>query len=273
MIGIYKITNKINGKAYVGQSKHIKRRWREHVNGLENSTIGNAIKKYGEENFSFEILESCSIEELNDREIYYIDKLDTYGKGYNVTTGGDGVKGVGKVLTPECIPKIISDLRDGLPSAEIAQKFNVCVEMISRINNGNAWAIESETYPIRERYGERVKKEINREELLETVATLGFKGAGEKYGLTGNGIKARCEMVGLPIHIKEIRELYGIEEVFIEAIHKEKSLHVETVDELVEYIFDNRLTSANWSNIKASVRRVLRGERKSYLGITIKIKK
>lgn len=272
MIGIYKITNKINGKSYIGQSKHTRRRWREHINGLENSVISNAIKKHGKENFTFEILELCSIDELNDREIYYIDKFGTYGKGYNITTGGDGVKGVGKVLTVDDIPKILSDLRGSAPTSEIADKFGVTEGMINRINIGGAWVIEGENYPIRENLSTRIRQKTDKEELLETVATLGFKGAGAVYNMSGNGVKARCEMLGLPTRIKEIKELYGIEEVLIEATHNEVALEVETIKELVEYIFANKLTTTNRDNIRVSIRRVLRGERKSYLGITIKTK-
>lgn len=268
MIGIYKITNKINGKAYIGQSKHTKRRWREHVNGLENSTISNAIKKYGEENFIFEMLEVCSIEDLNSREIYYIDKFKTFGEGYNMTIGGDGVKGVGKVLAPEDIPNIISDLRSNTPTEEIADKFRVCVEMVNRINRGGAWVIEGESYPIRESLPERIKQEMDKEKLLETVAILGFKGA--VYDMTGNGVKARCEMLGLPTRIKEIKELYGIKELLIEAVYNKSTLEVETVKELVEYISTNELTTTSRDNIRISINRVLRGERKSYLGITVR---
>lgn len=272
LTGVYKITNKINKKSYIGQSKHIKLRWRQHIRGLENSVISVAIKKYGEENFNFEILEQCSIDELNDREIYYIDKFKTYGKGYNMTTGGDGVKGVGKVLTPDNIPEIISDLRSGIPASEISDKFKVNVEMINRINNGNAWVIEGETYPIREHYSVRVRQGIDKDKLLEIVATLGFKGAGYVYNMTGNGIKARCEMLGLPTRIKEIKELYGIRETFIEAKRNEELLDVEIEEALVEYILINKLTTASKKHVESSVRRVLRGDRKSYLGITTKIK-
>jgi len=270
--GIYKITNKINEKSYIGQSKHIKRRWREHVNGLENSVISTAIKKYGKENFIFEVLEQCSIKELNNKEIYYIDKFKTYGEGYNMTTGGDGVKGVGKVLTSNNIHEIIFDLRSGTPASEIADKFRVTVEMISRINNGTAWFIEGETYPIRDSLSVRIRQEMNKENLLETVATLGFKGAGHVYGMTGNGVKARCRMLGLPTRIKDIKELYGVSATLIEARYNGELLEIETVEGLVEYILANKLTTTNRKHVESSVRRALNGERKSYLGITTKIK-
>jgi group I intron endonuclease len=61
MTGIYKITNKINGKVYIGQSINIERRWKEHISDKrKNSLIHLAIEKYGEKNFNFEIIEECS---------------------------------------------------------------------------------------------------------------------------------------------------------------------------------------------------------------------
>ena len=62
-IGIYMITNKINNKKYIGQSVRIEIRWREHKNSYlkndTNSHLYNAMKKYGIENFDFNILEEC----------------------------------------------------------------------------------------------------------------------------------------------------------------------------------------------------------------------
>ena len=66
MIGIYKITNKINGKCYIGQSINIKQRWKGHrkdafwLNGPDYQyPLYKAIRKYGIENFSFEVIEEC----------------------------------------------------------------------------------------------------------------------------------------------------------------------------------------------------------------------
>lgn len=89
MIGIYKITNKINGKTYVGQSIDIKRRFNEHryISSESNESLKLAYKKYGRENFEFEVIEECSEEMLNEREIYYIKILKPK---YNRTAGGTG---------------------------------------------------------------------------------------------------------------------------------------------------------------------------------------
>lgn len=89
MIGIYKITNKINNKSYIGQSNNIKRRKNEHrcIEHETNKSLKSAYVKYGIENFEFQVLEECELEKLNDREKYWIELLKPQ---YNRTSGGDG---------------------------------------------------------------------------------------------------------------------------------------------------------------------------------------
>jgi group I intron endonuclease len=87
MVGIYKITNKINGSLYIGCSNNIKRRFTEHRVGRGNGSIARAIRKYGKDNFYYEILEVCSKEDLFEREKYYIKKLKPR---YNRNEGGKG---------------------------------------------------------------------------------------------------------------------------------------------------------------------------------------
>lgn len=86
---IYKITNTINEKIYVGKSKNPKVRWRQHKSHSKkrNTKLYYAMRKYGIENFIFEILEECKENEVNDREMYYVSFLNPY---YNMTNGGDG---------------------------------------------------------------------------------------------------------------------------------------------------------------------------------------
>lgn len=90
MIGIYKITNKINGKYYIGQSKNIEKRmiyhkWDSKKKDKKEWPLYRDINKYGIDNFTVEVLEECSEEELNDKEFYYINKYDATNpnKGYN----------------------------------------------------------------------------------------------------------------------------------------------------------------------------------------------
>lgn len=90
MIGIYKITNKINGKFYIGQSVDIERRFMEHKTPHGTITsIKLAMRKYGKENFLFEVIEECSDEDLNEREMYWIATLKPQ---YNRCSGGTGSK-------------------------------------------------------------------------------------------------------------------------------------------------------------------------------------
>lgn len=94
--GIYKITNILNGKIYIGCSKNIENRWKQHLRCNEGHAIHKAIETYGSENFSFEIIEECLPEELTIKEIYWIKYYNSYLQGYNMTTGGDGVCEVNK---------------------------------------------------------------------------------------------------------------------------------------------------------------------------------
>ena len=79
--GIYKIENKVNGKVYIGSSNSIKRRWQKHKALLrhgkhQNSHLQAAWDKYGEDNFSFSVIELCPIDQLISREQYFIDSIN-----------------------------------------------------------------------------------------------------------------------------------------------------------------------------------------------------
>ena len=91
--GIYMLTCKISKHRYIGQSQNITRRLWEHKSqrNAPRLPISRAIKKYGWENFECEVLEYCPAEELNEKEIYYIELLKPE---YNVSKGGEqGMRG------------------------------------------------------------------------------------------------------------------------------------------------------------------------------------
>lgn len=91
---VYKITNKINNKCYIGITKHT---FRERYNHRDdwwnaprvNRKLLNAVKKYGPDNFKVEILLRCEHGKLEEMEIYYISLYNSFNDGYNLTSGGN----------------------------------------------------------------------------------------------------------------------------------------------------------------------------------------
>lgn len=98
MCGIYKITNKINNKSYIGQSNNIHHRFAQHKSenyrkSYPEKILYKAIQQHGINNFTFEIIEECNQSDLDDLEVYWINFYDTYNNGYNGTRGGKGFDG------------------------------------------------------------------------------------------------------------------------------------------------------------------------------------
>ena len=151
IIGIYKITNQINDKCYIGQSHNIHERWMKHrsrayqINDINyDCHFYRAIMKYGLEHFSFEILEECSSEELSNREMFYISFYDSFNPehGYNMTMGGEGrlVQDRNRILELwnqgyiiGDIAKIVSGSRNTVK--QILQEFDIDYES----ENKNRW--------------------------------------------------------------------------------------------------------------------------------------
>lgn len=164
MTYIYCYTNKINNHKYVGQTNNLNRRIREHRSCAFNKNapsyndlIHQKIRQYGEENFTIEVLEmlyNASDEEINKREIYWINKLDTFcssGKGYNKTMGGFN-KTKNSILSQEQIKQLKNDIKQGICYLDLSNKYNISISFISSINNGIYFFDETENYPLYKYY-------------------------------------------------------------------------------------------------------------------------
>lgn len=90
MVGIYKITNIETGRIYIGQSVDVQKRLKQHGLKCLKWYIDRAINKYGRNAFTFQVIQQCAIEQLDDRQRYYISlyKSNERKYGYNQTSGG-----------------------------------------------------------------------------------------------------------------------------------------------------------------------------------------
>ena len=133
---IYKITNKVNGKIYIGQTiKDVKERFYQHCaritgEAVLNMAIHRAIFKYGKENFTLEVLETIDSSLLNEREQYWISHFDSYNNGYNSTEGGQGGFKPFKDLDDE---GIIKQYKEGKSFREIGRMFNVDKDTVKQL--------------------------------------------------------------------------------------------------------------------------------------------
>lgn len=152
-VGIYMITNKINGKRYIGKSVRIERRFIEHRSAKTNMAISKAIREYGPDGFTYEILELCSEDMLDERESYWIDYYNTYsGNGYNAAPGGEGAPHKVKLSDNDVLDIANMLANEDTPLYDIAKKYGVSKKTISDINLGHSRVnITGQTYefPIR----------------------------------------------------------------------------------------------------------------------------
>jgi group I intron endonuclease len=174
-IGIYKITNNINGMFYIGQSIDIDKRWIHHnCVGSQCVKIRNALRKYGKDNFTLSVLEELSREQLTEREQFYLDALDPFGsRGYNIcrkANAGPGNKGVPKTgksakgagnknnVPVECFDengKKVAEYHNVLSAAEAhnIDKMGIfnCLAGRSRVAAGLFWSRKGELPNIRQK--------------------------------------------------------------------------------------------------------------------------
>lgn len=189
---IYKVTNKVNGKSYIGQTRYtVEFRWRQHQHKKDNAYFHNAIKKYGIENFIVETLEECDYKDLDSKEIFYIAKYDTFNNGYNLTIGGSGNR---TLVLDDKYDEIKCLYLSGFSSSKIAKLYNVDKASIIKILTAMRVKIRSN------------KLNINQQELQELIrdykSGYSLRELAKRYDCTSNGLKDFLKRKGIDLKIK-----------------------------------------------------------------------
>ena len=245
MIGIYKFENLINGHKYIGQSVDIERRYKDHIMRATNnfpsnpeydSILHQAIRKYGIENFSFEIIEQCSKKDLDKKEIYWIQYYNSFHNGYNATSGGQNQESSLK-FDEQLVKKIQNILlTTNMTYNEIHNKFNISLGRISEINTGKIWYNSKLQYPLRSKkkiwcckicgtqvsqgqeycskcsaIQKRVVKRPTRDELKKLIRTKTFVDIAKQFNVSDNAIKKWCDSYNLPRKKSDIKKYSDIE--------------------------------------------------------------
>lgn len=231
--GIYLVTNTINKIQYVGQAKNIYVRFNNHhktdylnpKNSCYNTKFYKALRKYGLENFVISIIELCSIEELDKKEIYYIDLYDTYHHGYNSTPGGQCWSP--NVHSPEAEEKRYQTREKN--------------QSLKSENHPRAKLTNDEVIKIRQRYidGESIsniyldyKDKYNNEAVFKRIVL------GKTYISAGNipnKEQIRHTNAKLTdIQVKEIREKYQKGKISYDALGKEYGLSGSSIAAIVK---------------------------------------
>lgn len=238
--GIYKITNLINHKNYIGQSINIERRWKDEKDrafnqnsNSYNSALSQSFRKYGLSNFSFEILEQCDIKDLDVKEIFYIEKYNSYYNGYNETTGGQGnPNAVCKISEKDLLSIYDLLLNSSKSQKEIAEIFSVGQDVISTINNGKSRRLSGYDYPLRDNHKvknycidcgqiitdnaircdkcykikSRKVERPSRDELKHLIRTESFTSLGRIFNVSDKTISKWCTYYNLPSRKKDIKQ-------------------------------------------------------------------
>lgn len=174
---IYLITNKKNGKNYVGYtSRDVITRFNEHWRTRfgDNSILHKSMVKYGKSNFIVKELEQVDESNWAEREKYYIKTYNTLSpKGMNILEGGEmpplryGDKNNKSKITGIDFFLLLQDLKEyKLDFSQIAAKYKVSQSTIERINKGEIRRIENENYPIRKKKLEHYRMDKIIEDLI-----------------------------------------------------------------------------------------------------------
>lgn len=180
---IYIIKNNLNSKVYIGQTiQSVQERFKQHtkpsiVKQRGNYKIYNAINKYGKDNFYVEVLDEAIESKLNELEIYYIEKYNSYEKGYNSTKGADS-KTICKIQDLELLKEMFNN---GMTYIDMAKHFNVNKVTIQRTLNS---------------IGLKRNNKITKEILLENINLYNYEIA-LKFGVNDETVSRAFKKYGI----------------------------------------------------------------------------
>ena len=195
---IYKITNIVNNKCYIGQAKNYEKRFKQHISALrknkhENRFLQFSWNKYGEENFKFEVLDY--LEDYNNQEKHYIELFNSTDRncGYNILPCGENPPiGSRHTLSEEDVEKIKELLIDQKSFQYISEQFPYVTKgQIQKINAGHSWNDKTLQYPLKKYGDSEVGNEIANnimDDLLNSFLTQ--KEIAKKYNVSRTCVTA-----------------------------------------------------------------------------------
>lgn len=239
--GIYKIENVINHKVYIGQSIDITRRLARHRENMRSPKLNYPLyidaQIFGIDHFTFDIIEECDINVLNEREKFWINKFNSFQEGYNQTQGGSGRAAIIKISNEDLLEIIHLLKTSSFSQNEIAYMFDIGIDTVSEINTGKTRIQPNETYPLRHQkklnicqncgksiglggktglcpdcYYKSIRRAKRPEplDLAKEIIANGFDATGKKYGISGNAIKKWCIAYNMPSLKKELFQWYEL---------------------------------------------------------------
>ena len=199
---IYKITNDINSKVYVGKTLHstIEERFKEHqLDSLkrtyEKRPLYSAMRKYGIEHFKIELIGEYPDNLLNEMEIYWIAYYHGYDEGYNATKGGDG-----RQLYDHAA--IVDRLQECPYCLQVANEFNCGIDLIYELAKKNNIYIKSTQEQNKERFSKSVIK-LDKISLEEIEEFSSLTEAAQDYLISNGKVCNKSTIKGVLTHIRE----------------------------------------------------------------------
>lgn len=204
MSKIYKITNDINDKVYVGKTENsLKKRFAEHCTDSqkrieEKRPLYAAMRKYGVEHFSIHLIEECDTSEASFREQYWIGFYKGYEEGYNATIGGDGKAYINR-------QEIIDLWNEGASLKEIVDKVNHDKGWISFILRSQGITSEEIIKRSQKHQGERSTKmvEMLDKQTEKVLNTFNSTREAARFLITKEGLNPESEG-GYSSHISQV---------------------------------------------------------------------